>query len=229
MAWVALWVWRDGPDRMWPWVWRGAALSLLPWLHMKFALLLLVSGLWLAYRLWPRMRLLIGFLAPIAVSSALWLGSFYVMYGVLNPTVAYGYSQGAELAWLNIPRGLLGLSIDQEYGLLPYSPVFAVSMLGVWVMARQRDTRGYAIGMLLVVAPFLASTTQYYMWWGGGSVPARFVVPILPAAGSDDRRGHPALPRERGPWWLCPGAGLQRAGIRRGRCATRGDADVQRS
>ena len=180
MAWVALWVWRDGPDRMWPWVWRGAALSLLPWLHMKFALLLLVSGLWLAYRLWPRMRLLIGFLAPIAVSSALWLGSFYVMYGVLNPTVAYGYSQGAELAWLNIPRGLLGLSIDQEYGLLPYSPVFAVSMLGVWVMARQRDTRGYAIGMLLVVAPFLASTTQYYMWWGGGSVPARFVVPILP-------------------------------------------------
>ena len=24
MAWVALWVWRDGPDRPWPWVWRGA-------------------------------------------------------------------------------------------------------------------------------------------------------------------------------------------------------------
>ena len=180
MAWAALWVWRDGPDRPWPWVWRGAAISLLPWLHMKFSLLLFAIGLWLAFRLWPHIRLVVAFLAPIAIVGVLWLGSFYVMYGDFNPTVAYGYSQGAELAWLNIPRGLLGLSFDQEYGLLPYSPIFAVSVLGAWVMVRRRDTRGYLIGVLLVIAPFLASTTQYYMWWGGSSVPARFVVPILP-------------------------------------------------
>ena len=180
MAWAALWAWRDGPDRPWPWVWRGAALSLLPWLHMKFSLLLLVAGVWLAWRLWPRVRLVVAFLVPVAISGLCWLGSFYVMYGDVNPTVAYGYSQGAELAWLNIPRGVLGLSFDQEYGLLPYSPIFAVSALGAWVMARRRDTRGYLIAVLLVIVPFLASTTQYYMWWGGGSVPARFVVPILP-------------------------------------------------
>ena len=180
MAWVALWVWRDGPDQPWPWVWRGAALSLLPWLQMKFSLLLFVSGLWLAFRLWPRVQLVVAFLAPIAISGVLWLGSFYVMYGDFNPTVAYGYSQGAELAWLNIPRGLLGLSFDQEYGLLPYSPIFAASVLGAWAMARRRETRGYLIGVLLVIVPFLASTTQYYMWWGGDTVPARFLVPILP-------------------------------------------------
>ena len=180
MAWVALWVWRDGPDRPWPWVWRGAALSLLPWLHMKFSVLLLVSGLWLAFQLWPRIRLVVAFLAPIAISGVLWLGSFYVMYGDFNPTVAYGYSQGAGLAWLNIPRGLLGLSFDQEYGLLPYSPIFAVSVLGAWAMVRRRDTRGYLIGVLLLIVPFLVSTTRLYMWWGGGSVPARFLVPILP-------------------------------------------------
>ena len=183
MAWAALWVWRDGPDRLWPWVWRGAALSLLPWLHMKFSLLLFVTGLWLAFKLWPRTRLVVGFLAPIAVSGVLWLGSFYVMYGDVNPTVAYGYSQGAGLAWLNVPRGLLGLSFDQEYGLLPYSPIFAVSVLGAWVMARHRDTRGYLIGVLLLIALFLISTTRVYMWWGGVSVPARFVVPILPLLG----------------------------------------------
>ena len=180
MAWSALWVWRDVPDRLWPWIWRGAALSLLPWLHMKFSLLLLVSGLWLAFRLRSRMQLAFAFLAPIAVSGVFWFGSFYVMYGDVNPTVAYGYSQGAELDWLNIPRGLLGLAFDQEYGLLPYSPIFAVSLLGAWVMTRHRDTRGYLVGVLLVIAPYLASTTQYYMWWGGASVPARFVVPILP-------------------------------------------------
>ena len=180
MAWVALWVWRDGPDRPWPWVWRGVALSLLPWLHMKFSLLLLVSGLWLAYRLWPRVRLVVALLAPIGVSGLLWLASFYVMYGDVNPAAAYGYAAGADLSWLNIPRGLLGLSFDQEYGLLPYSPIFAVAALGGWALARRPDTRGYVVGVLLVIAPFLATTTQYYMWWGGNSVPARFVVPILP-------------------------------------------------
>ena len=180
MAWVALWVWQDDPVRPGPWVWRGLALSVLPWLHMKFLLLLCGSGLWLAFRLWPRVRLVAAFLAPIGVSGLLWLGSFYVMYGDFNPTVAYGYAQGAELAWLNIPRGVLGLLFDQEYGLLLYSPIFAASVLGAWALARGRDTRGYVIGVLLVIVPFLASTTQYYMWWGGHSVPARFTVPILP-------------------------------------------------
>ena len=180
MAWVALWAWRDGPDRPWPWVWRGAAISLLPWLHMKFSLLLILSGVWLAFRLWPRIRLVVALLAPIGVSGVLWLWSFYVMYGDFNPTVAYGYSEGAPLQWSNIPRGLLGLSFDQEYGLLPYSPIYALALVGAWTMVRTRETRGYLIGLLLVTGPFLASTTQYYMWWGGESVPARFVVPILP-------------------------------------------------
>ena len=180
MAWAALWVWRDGPDRLWPWVWRGAALSLLPWLHMKFSLLLFVTGVWLACRLWPRTRLVVGFLAPIAVSGVLWLGSFYVMYGDFNPTVAYGYSQGADLAWSNIPRGLLGLAFDQEYGLLPYSPIFAAAVLGASLMVRHRDRLGYLIGVLFLIALFLIGTTRVYMWWGGDSVPARFVVPILP-------------------------------------------------
>ena len=78
---------------------------------------------------------------------------------------------------------MLGLSFDQEYGLLPYSPIFAVSVLGAWLMAGHRDTRGYLIGVLLLIAVFLISTTRVYMWWGGLSVPARFVVPILPLLG----------------------------------------------
>ena len=198
MAWAVLWVWRGGPDRAAPWVWRGAALSLLPWLHMKYVLLLLVVGLWLAWRLWPRVRLIAALLTPIGVSGLLWLGSFYMMYGTFNPTVAYGYSGGADLQWGNVPRGLLGLSFDQEYGLLPYSPIFALALVGAWRMARHRETRGYLVGLLVAMGPFLASTTQYYMWWGGTSVPARFLVPLLPllapmiACAMRDMRGGPA-------------------------------------
>ena len=115
-----------------------------------------------------------------------------------NPTVAYGYSAGAELHVSNLPRGLLGLSFDQEFGLLPYSPIYLLALVGAWKMIRRRETRGYVLGLLLVVGAFLVSTTQAYMWWGGASVPARFVVPIVPvlapmiAYAMHEMRGGPA-------------------------------------
>ncbi len=178
-----LWLLGPLPERAASWLWRGLALSLMPWLHMKFSLLLFVAGLWLAYRLLPRWRLAVVFLTPVGVSALAWFASFWVMYGDINPTVAYGYSSGAELDLLNIPRGLLGLAFDQEYGLLPYTPIFAAALCGAWAMARDRGMRWYVIGSVLVMAPFLSSTTQYYMWWGGTSVPARFLVPLLPLLG----------------------------------------------
>ena len=183
MAWAVLWLLGPLPERAGPWIWRGLALSLLPWLHMKFSLLLFVAGLWLAQRLWPRWQLAVAFLTPIGVSALAWFASFWVMYGDINPTVAYGYSSGAELDLFNIPRGVLGLAFDQEYGLLPYTPIFAAALCGAWAMARDRGLRWYLMGSALVMAPFLASTTQYYMWWGGTSVPARFIVPLLPLLG----------------------------------------------
>ena len=101
--------------------------------------------------------------------------------------------EGLELT--NVPRGVLGLVTDQEYGLLTYSPVYLLAAVGCWVMLRRRDTRWQTIGLLATTGAFVASVTQYYMWWGGFSVPARFLVPVLPllapmiAVAIDQHRG----------------------------------------
>ena len=179
MAWVALWLWESLPPRAWPWIWRGVVIGFLPWLHMRYSILLAGATLCLLVRLWPRARLALVFLAPMAVSGALWLLSFYVMYGTPNPTVQYGYS-GAGLELSNIPRGVLGLLFDQEYGLLTYSPIYVLVGLGVWLMLRREETRWQTLGLLATGAAYLLTVTQVYMWWGGWSVPGRFLTPVLP-------------------------------------------------
>ena len=181
MAWAATWVLTPLPTRPWTWVWRGAVLGVLPWLHVRYSLLLAGITVCLLVRLWPRRRLAGGFLAPMAVSGALWLLSFYVMYGTPNPTMPYGYD-GAGLDLSNIPRGVLGLLFDQEFGLLTYSPIYVMAGLGAWLMLRREETRWQTLGLLATGAAYLLTVTQVYMWWGGLSVPGRFLLPVLPLA-----------------------------------------------
>ena len=182
MAWVAAWLFRPLPTRAATWIWRGAVIAFLPWLHMKYSFLLLGATVCLLIRLWPRVADAARLLAPMAVSGLLWFSSFYLMYGTPNPTVVYGYGAGAGLELSNVPRGILGLLFDQEFGLLIYSPVYALSVVGAWMMLRRPDTRWPTLGLVATAVGFLLTTVPYFMWWGGWSVPARFLLPVLPLA-----------------------------------------------
>ena len=195
MALSALWLWKPVPDRAWPWLWRGAAIATLPWLHTKFSVLLGAMTLCLIVRLWPRVVATLALVVPIVISCLLWLYSFYVMYGVPDPAIAYGFTDQDGLTAANVPRGVLGLLFDQEYGLLLHSPVYLLAAAGVWVMVRRPALRWYAIGLAATATAFVIGATQFYMWWGGDSVPARFLVPVLPllapiiAVGVHEMRG----------------------------------------
>ena len=149
---------------------------------MKYSFLLFGATVCLLIRLWPRVADAARLLAPMVVSGLLWFSSFYLMYGTPNPTVVYGYGAGAGLELSNVPRGILGLLFDQEFGLLIYSPVYALSVVGAWMMLRRPDTRWPTLGLVATAVGFLLTTVPYYMWWGGWSVPARFLLPVLPLA-----------------------------------------------
>jgi len=157
----------------------GIALSLLPWLHTRYALLAAVlGGLILARQRFDGglFRRAAAFLAVPLLVAACWLGFFFVIYGTPDPRIAYGGVSQTSLS--NIPRGIIGLLIDQQYGLLPVVPVFACAALGLWTMLR-RATRT-AVELLLVVVPYALAVASYGMWWGGYSSTARFLVPIVP-------------------------------------------------
>ncbi len=182
VAWAARWI-ADPPSeasvaRLWVWVGRGAALAVLPWLHTKFAVLLGCLTLALIVRLWPARRALLTLLAPIAASIAAWMFTSYVMYGDPNPTIAYGGGAGLELG--NVPRGLLGLLFDQEFGLLIFTPLYVLAPIGLWHALRLPEPRPVALWYAGIAAVFLVAVTQVYMWWGGSSPPARFLLPVVP-------------------------------------------------
>jgi len=190
VAWSVLWIWqnRASNGRM---IAHGALLALLPWLHTKFIVLAVLLAAWQCARLLTsdgsatirsRVAGAAVFLAPLVVSTAAWLLFFDRLYGTLNPEAPYGSSTQLNVLVRNIPHGTLGLFFDQKFGLLPYSPVYLLAVVGMWLMLRDRQLRPLALGLLVVGAGYLLSTTRFYMWWGGPSAPARFLVPLLPLA-----------------------------------------------
>ena len=180
MAAVAWWMLQPSPAGLSSWVRRGIAVGLLPWLHIKYSALLAGATLCLLARAWPRVGRSTALLAPMAVSGVLWLASFQMMYGTPNPLVVYGYGDAAGLDPGNVPRGVLGLLFDQEFGILLYSPILGLVPLGAWAMWQTPRLRGPVVGLVGTTAALTLSFTLYYMWWGGYSAPARFIVPALP-------------------------------------------------
>jgi hypothetical protein len=180
VAWGALWLYAPLPSRARTWIWRGAALALLPWLHTKFVILLAAIVAALLLRLWRAPRAAAALVAPAMVSVALWFWSFHVLYGAFDPQIPYGDFPKLYVLAANIPRGVLGLLFDQKFGLLMYAPVYLVAIGGAWMLLRRRESRLFALALILTVVAFVASSTRMYMWWGGSSAPARFLVPILP-------------------------------------------------
>lgn len=183
-AWAAWWTLRAPPAEWKTWVLRGVALAALPWFHTKFAVLTAGLGATLGLgllirRQWPA---LVAVSVPVAVSTAGWFAFFWVLYGVADPTIPYGgtAAQGEQLMWANVPRGVLGLLFDQEFGLLVHSPVYVLAPLGLAALMWRRDTRWPALALVATALIFVVSSTRYYMWWGGTSVPARFLIPVLP-------------------------------------------------
>jgi hypothetical protein len=169
------------PDRLTRTGWCaacGVAVAALPWLHTRYAGMAGVLLVLLLAKSYPVLRVRSLLLAvPPLVSAIAWLAFFQAIYGTANPTAPYG--RNTQSAIEKIPNGLTGLLIDQQFGILPYAPIFLAALAGLWWLVH-RSTR-FAIELALIVLPYAGLVASYHMWWGGRSSPARFLVPVLPA------------------------------------------------
>ena len=159
----------------------GAALALLPWLHSRFALIAAGFGLVIVVRLAARREAILqiaAFLAVPAIASAAWFTFFWVIWGTPSPLAPYGADSSTSASY--IPRGLIGLLVDQQFGLLTTAPIYLVAIGGLVLMARQRPR--FTAELLLIVVPYAIAVASYAMWWAGSAAPARFLVAILPLA-----------------------------------------------
>lgn len=160
----------------------GAGLAALPWLHARlalpagiFGLACLVAVLNDARDRWSRAAWLL--MVPI-ISFAGWLAHSYVMFGTWNPAATI-LGRTAPSALATAPAGIFGLLFDQEFGLLPTSPVFALAPLGLLSLIRRERLQAVAGGTALLG---VTVTSSLWVWWGGDSAPARFLTVVLPVA-----------------------------------------------
>ncbi len=158
----------------------GLALGCLPWLHTRFAILAGALGAVIALRLVmerspDRFSRAATFLAAPVVLAAAWFAFFWTIWGTVNPSAPYGQVISMHLG--NISQGLLGVLLDQQYGLWPAAPVLVIALAGLVVSGGHRRL---AIELIAIAVPYLAAVTAYDMWWGGFGGPARFLIAALP-------------------------------------------------
>lgn len=170
-------------------VWQG----MLPRGWVSFCAFVLV---WVSVRFYPlagfvalveviqRRRLkLAWWWSPLAWSAlSLGLGLYlnYLQFGHISPGKTYE-QRHQSMAFLVNPGMMLhyawGLMIDQEYGWLPYTPVFALSFLGLWAFWL-RD-RAFFWFSLLPALVYIAPVTLFHEWWSS-MAPNRYVVCLTP-------------------------------------------------
>ena len=77
---------------------------------------------------------------------------------------------------LAMGTALIGLFLDQEFGLLACAPVYVLALLGIPVALRRDPHAPALLGVLVVaVAPLLGP-----YWFAGFSSPARYLVAVVP-------------------------------------------------
>ena len=165
----------------------GGLLAALPWLHTRFSLLAAGLGLLLAWLLWretgtarERWARIALLLAIPVVSAAGWFAFFLVIYGTPDPSAPYGADPQTSLAY--VPGGMVALLLDQQFGLLAYSPLLAAAFAGA---AARRVSFGasafIARACLGIAFAYFAAVGLYWMWWAGvPATPARFAAAALP-------------------------------------------------
>jgi hypothetical protein len=153
----------------------GLAAALLPWLNARYALL---SAVVVAHALWQHAnrRMALSVLGPCIVSASAILLYHHTLYGFWNPGRVYG--RKPEFALSTLPEGLPGLLLDQEFGLLVYAPVLALTLPGVLFLFRRDRRAALAFGAAAVAV--IATAGAWHMWRGGFNPPGRFLVPIAP-------------------------------------------------
>jgi len=186
---LALWLFRllsEPDDRPVPWFAIGLATGFLLLLHIRNISLVAVFSLWAVTRLRrtraPRLHVVswsLGALTFLAARSA----AMFTFWGtwLTSPHAATDLSLPLDFvikeAWIRAS----GLALDQEFGLIPYAPLYLLFPAGA--VALWRSTPGGRWALLLAggyVAVIVLPYVNVHGWTGGWSPPARMIMPAVP-------------------------------------------------
>ena len=165
------------------------AAAVLPWLKPRYALIALPICLLIfaralgakppgstagtgRHRLASSSVLLAAGAFSIAAALVFGRAVLFRFFGAMN------FGDVLHLGWSKSWFRLFGLGLDYRYGLLVYSPVFLIALLGFLVSARRSGQ--LAKVTVFSLGPYLFTLGAVHWWYGGGCPPGRYLVCLLP-------------------------------------------------
>jgi hypothetical protein len=158
----------------------GMAIAAVPWLHARLAPIAVALVVMLLVRVGQgklRVPLLLT-LAPPALSAAGLVAYYWYFYGRPWPNTQDHAGMTASLVGWS--AGLIGLLLDQQWGLLMVAPIYVLVGAGVVALARTRPD--VLLWWSAAILPYYALVGAYNQWWGEWCPPARYLAPVVPLA-----------------------------------------------
>ena len=115
--------------------------------------------------------------------AAVWFSAFCLYnttaYGNLFAVpLASGESAYPQIVASNSLFAAVGLLFDRYRGLLPFSPIVLLSLLGVKPFAKEKP-EVFALATAAFLTEYVGSCL-FTHWWAGWSLPARYLMSVLP-------------------------------------------------
>jgi hypothetical protein len=182
------------------WFLAGVATGLLVLLHIRniglVAGLVILAGVRVIRQ--RNVSTAAAFAFPLVALGAVRTAINYDFWGtyLTNPHARTGEWDG----WIDLARTagtrFVGLTVDQEFGLIVYAPLFVIAVVGLFDLHSSRRL-SWKIGLVagFYLLPIILPITNAHGWTGGWSPPARFMVPIVPILALGLVAGVRMLPR----------------------------------
>jgi len=167
----------------------AAAVIALPWLSVKFAPVAATLAVWALVRLWNRddRGPALVLLAVLAISGIVFAVAHIEWYGGLTPYASGDHFVEGEFSVVGSDpnyaarsRRLIGLLIDDKFGLIPWQPAWILAFPAFGAAAAELRHSNVPLVLLVplgagwLTATFAALTMQG--WW----FPGRQIVVVLP-------------------------------------------------
>ncbi len=165
----------------------SVCLGILPWVHIRFVLLEVILFFALLFKIYQQnkyknWKYYLWYLLPVMALFVFMEVYSYKVWGSLDPALNYlNEMVGVSVKLFAVLpfAGLLGISFDQNFGLLVNFPLFIFLFVGM-VLALKKKFLAYNVLILAVSIPYIILLTTFRDWSGGWSPPARFLVVLLP-------------------------------------------------
>jgi hypothetical protein len=168
----------------WTWTVAGLATGLLLLIHIRNLALVIALAAIAISRLFRSRRNLFAYALPLVAMLAVRTLVIHQFWGtwITTPIANRGEWSGVVPLLHVVAQRLTGMLVDQEFGLLPYAPIFVIAAVGIVVLWRDRSRPALFIGLVAgaYVISLLLPISNAIGWTGGWSPAARFLVPIVP-------------------------------------------------